>query len=122
MKHCYYSVFGRDYAYKGLLLYQSIKKWDPDFHLYIFYIHEEVKELFEKLRLKDATLISLSEVDPPFSDSAKMDGAATEDIRMAKAGACFYLLKRFPEIDHLVWLDGNSFFTPARSRSSRNGA
>lgn len=117
MKHWYYSIFRKDYAYKGLLLYQSLKKWDSDFHLYICYFQEEVREFYEKLNLKDATLINLKEEEGAARGRAdqgaepnRNDHAVPDTPREAKNAACLHLLKRYPEITHLVWLDGDTFF------------
>lgn len=112
MKHFYCSILSKDYSFKGLLLYQSLEKFDPDFHFFMFFLHEEVKSLYEKMNLKNATLISLAEVEQYDQDLLKVKDYRSdkEYIWTAKASVCLYLLERFAEVDHLVWLDGDTYF------------
>ena len=59
MKHFYCSSFSKGYAYKGLLLYESLLKWDKDFHFFFICLHPEVEELYKKMDLNKATIIPL---------------------------------------------------------------
>jgi hypothetical protein len=112
VKHYYCSTFSKDYAYKGLLLYNSIEQHDKDFNFFMICLHEEAKNLFEKMNLANAIIISLEEVEKEDKEllSVKSSRNDKEYIWTSKASVCLYLLNHFQEIDHIVWLDGDTFF------------
>jgi hypothetical protein len=110
--HYYCSTFSKGYAYKGLLLYNSLLRWDRDFHFFMICLHDEVKNLFERMNLKNATIISLSAVEKedPQLQAAKKTRNDQEYAWTSKASVMLYLLNNFRDIDHIVWLDGDTFF------------
>ncbi|PKM83380.1 MAG: hypothetical protein CVU89_01105 [Firmicutes bacterium HGW-Firmicutes-14] len=112
MTHYYCSTFSKSYAYKGLLLYQSLLRWDKDFHFFIFCLHDEVKELYEQMNLINATIIPLSAVELEDSQLQEVKAARSdkEYIWTSKASVILYTLNHFQHIDHIVWLDGDTFF------------
>jgi hypothetical protein len=112
VKHYYCSTFSRDYAYKGLLLYNSIEEHDKDFEFFMICLHEDAKEIFEKMNLDHATIIGMDEIEKEDSEllSVKDTRNDKEYIWTSKASICLYLFNHFAEIDHIVWLDGDTFF------------
>lgn len=112
LKHFYCSTFSKEYAYKGLLLYNSIERHDRDFHFFMICIHDEVKRLFEKMNLAHATIISIEDIENGDKEllTVKDSRNIKEYIWTTKASACLYLFNHFSEIDHIVWLDGDTFF------------
>ncbi|MDP4181195.1 MAG: hypothetical protein Q8942_08905 [Bacillota bacterium] len=112
MKHYYCSTFSKDYVYKGLLLYNSLERFDKDFHFFIICLHEEVKSLLEKISLKNATIITLDDIEKDDAELLliKESRSDKEYAWTSKASACLYILKRYTEVDHIVWLDGDTFF------------
>lgn len=112
MTHYFCSTFSREYVYKGLLLYQSLLRWDDDFHFFMVCLHDEAKELLERMSLEKATILSLSEVefkDAPLAGVKKLR-SDKEYIWSSKASVMLYILESFPHIDHVVWLDGDTCF------------
>ncbi|WP_099362899.1 glycosyltransferase [Fredinandcohnia onubensis] len=112
MKHYYCSTFSKDYTYKGLLLYHSLEKHDKDFEFFMICLHEEAKALFEKMNLPHATIISMEEIEKDDKEllSVKNSRNDKEYIWSSKASICLYLFKHFSEINHIVWLDGDTLF------------
>lgn len=112
MTHYYCSTFSKEYAYKGLLLYQSLRRWDKDFHFFFVCLHDEVMELFSRMDLKNATLISLSTVEQEDRQlmDARKDRNNQEYSWTAKASVLLYILNHYTHIDHIVWLDGDTYF------------
>lgn len=108
----YYSIISRDYVNKGLLLYNSLKRWDEGFHFYMICLQDEVKELLQKMNLNNATLISLSDIEKEDVEllQVKKSRSDKEYAWTAKASACLYILKYFNEVDRIVWLDGDTYF------------
>ena len=112
MTHYYCSIFSKDYAYKGLLLYESLKKWDKDFHFFMICLHDEAVKLYEKMNLKNATIISLAAVEreDPQLLAVKNTRSDKEYIWTSKASVMLYILKNFQYTGHIVWLDGDTYF------------
>lgn len=112
MTHYYCSTFSKSYAYKGLLLYQSLVHWDKDFHFFIYCLQDEVKELYEQMNLENATIIPLSAIELEDSQlqEIKETRSDKEYIWTSKAAVMLYTLNHFQHADHIVWLDGDTFF------------
>lgn len=112
MRHFYCSSFSKAYAYKGLLLYESLERWDKDFHFFMICLQPEVEELIAKMRLKNATIISLSAIEGQDKELLKVKGGRNEKeyAWTIKASIMLYLFDNFPGIDHIVWLDGDTCF------------
>jgi hypothetical protein len=112
MTHYYCSTFSNDYAYRGLLLYNSLLRVNQDFHLFMFCLHDEVKGLYEQMNLKNATIISLSDVEKEDNQLAAVKKTRNdkEYCWTSKASIMLFVFKHFPYADHIVWLDGDTFF------------
>ncbi len=112
MTHYYCSTFSKDYAYKGLLLYNSLLRWDNDFHFFMICLHDEVKELYEQMNLKYATILTLSAVEREDRrlQVAKETRSDKEYVWTSKASVMLFILKHFQHTDHIIWLDGDTFF------------
>ncbi len=112
MTHYYCSTISNSYAYRGLLLYNSLLRWDKNFHFFMICLHSEVKELYEQMNLKNATLIPLSAVEREDHEllAVKETRNKQEYAWTSKASVLLYILDNFKETDHIVWLDGDTFF------------
>lgn len=114
MRHYYCSFVCKDFVYKGLLLYHSLSRCDADFHIYIVCLHNEVKELLQKMRLEKATLIPLPDVEKEEKEPLQVK-ASCDDREYPldlKASACLYILNHFAEVDRIIWLaEGTYFFS-----------
>lgn len=112
MRHYYCSTFSRDYVYKGLLLYYSMERWDKDFHYFIICLHDDVKNLLEKMDLPHATLITLKEIEEYDREllQVKSTRSDKEYAWTSKASVCLYILRNYEEADHITWLDGDTLF------------
>ncbi|SES72535.1 Glycosyl transferase family 8 [Natronincola peptidivorans] len=112
MKHYYCSTFSKDYIYRGILLYNSLLKYDKNFHFFIICLHDEVKELIKKMNLEKATAIALSDIEQEDKDLLKVKKTRNdkEYIWTSKASVMLYLLNKFKALEHIVWLDGDTIF------------
>ncbi len=112
MTHYYCSTFSKGYAYRGLLLYNSLLRWDKDFHFFMVCLNDEVKKLFEQMNLKNATIISMSAVESedPQLPAVKEMRNEQEYAWTSKASVMLHILSNFEHIDHIVWLDGDTLF------------
>lgn len=112
MKHYYTAVYSKDYAYKGVVLYNSLLTWDNDFELFLVCLHDEVKNLYEIMNMNKATIISIDDVEryDPGLKRAKSTRNEKEYAWTVKASIMLYVLDHFEDTDHIVWLDGDSQF------------
>lgn len=112
MTHYYCSTFSKSYAYRGLLLYTSLLRCDKDFHFYLICLDDEVLKLYTQMNLKNATLIPMSDVENEDEQLLAVKGTRNEQeyAWTSKGSVMLYILNHFSEIDHILWLDGDTFF------------
>lgn len=112
MKHYYYSIYRKDYLYKGIVLYESMKKHDGDFKFFLICMEEESVELLKKLKLIDLIPISIKEIEEYDKRIPELKGQRGEKtyIWTAKASVPLYLFDRYKDMDHVIWLDGDTEF------------
>jgi len=112
MRHFYTAVFSKEYAYKGIILYNSLLKWDKDFVFFMVCLDDVVKTLLKKMKLKNVTLISINDVEAADSDLkiVKQHRNDKEYAWTVKASIMLFIFNDFRETDHIVWLDGDSQF------------
>ncbi len=112
MTHYYCSTFSKGYAYRGLLLYDSLLRCDKDFHFFMICLDDEVIDLYGKMDLNNATLILMSAVEgeDPELAAVKARRNQQEYAWTSKASVMLYILNHFHDADHIVWLDGDTYF------------
>jgi hypothetical protein len=112
LTHYYCTTYSKDYIYKGLVLYNSLQKYDKDFHFFIICAQDEVKYLLEKMELSNVTLISMKDVENDDWELANIKSTRNdkEYIWTSKASILLYLLNHFSKLDHIIWLDGDTAF------------
>ena len=55
--YSYCTLFDSNYLTRGLAMYESLKKYSDNFHLYIFSFDDKSHELLKKLNLEFVTVI-----------------------------------------------------------------
>jgi hypothetical protein len=112
LTHYYCTTYSKDYIYKGLVLYHSLQKYDKDFHFFIICAQDEVKDLLEKMELSNVTLINIKDIENEDRELANIKSTRNEKeyIWTSKASIMLYLLNHFTELDHIIWLDGDTAF------------
>lgn len=112
MKHYYCSNFSKEYMYMGLLLYNSMLKWDKDFHFYMICLDDDAKRVLDKMNLQHATPIALSEIEKYDKELIQIKDTRTikEYAWTMKPSIILYLLEQYKDIDHMVWIDGDTMF------------
>ncbi|MDD4834070.1 MAG: hypothetical protein PHC44_04980 [Lutispora sp.] len=110
--HNYCSIISKEYIQKGLLLYNSLEKHDQNFCLYFICLDEEVKSLLEIMKLEKSIILTIGQIenDDPKLANIKATRSKKEYAWTSKASIFLYLFKNYPEIDHILWLDGDIVF------------
>ena len=110
--HNYYSAFSKEYLHKGLVLYQSMKKHDKDFTFFFICLDDGTKLLMDELNYDRLIAIDIKDLERYDKEVAEVR-SKREDKTYAwliKAAAPFYIFDLYPELEHLLWVDGDTEF------------
>jgi len=104
------TLFDKNYLYKGLALYNSLKRHSGDFKLFILCMDDITYNLLHKMTLEDVELISLKE----FEDSALLQAKTTrtwaEYCWTCTASLMMFLFKNYPALEMITYLDADLYF------------
>jgi len=103
------TLFDKNYLYKGLALYNSLKVHCPDFKLWILCMDNETLELIQKLNLDSIQTISLSEFETKDLLRVKSERNRAEYSWTCTANLCRYLLTN-KKVDAVTYLDADLMF------------
>ncbi|HYE09517.1 MAG TPA: hypothetical protein VEF53_05010 [Patescibacteria group bacterium] len=112
MTHYYCTVLSKGYIHRGLILYNSLKKYDPNFHFYFVCLDDEVKSLLKRMALDSVTLITMNQIEAQdqLLTAIKAKRNDKEYIWSVKASVFLYLFRNYTKLDHILWLDGDTEF------------
>ena len=109
MLYNYCTLFDSFYLTRGLALYESLKRYANNFHLYIFAFDRKAFEILEKLALKNVTVISLAE----FEDDKLLEIKATRNQReycwTCTPSTIKYCIENFM-LDNCTYIDADLYF------------
>ena len=110
--HYYCTIVSKDYLHKGLVLYDSIKKYDMDFKMFFICMQDEVKDLLEKILQEKAVFIHIKAVEGQDRKLASVKAGRNEKeyAWTSKASIFLYLFNNYSELDHILWLDSDIIF------------
>lgn len=115
MKYHFCTCFDNNYLLYGYTLYQSLLNTGADFVLYIVCLDTAVYDNLKKLSLSHVELIPLAEIeesDPEFASTAETRNRI-EYIFTLSPVMPLYILKKYPAIDILTYLDADLYFFTA---------
>ena len=108
------TCFDRNYCLYGATLLRSLRKrlTEGNFTLYVVALDDAVCDLLERLKAPEIEVVRLREIeaaDPEFA-SCRMNRSRVEYYFTLSPVLALYLLKRFPEIEILNYLDSDLYF------------
>ena len=103
------TLFNSNYAARGLLMYESLKKTCTDFHLYIFAFDDELYRYLKERHLSYATIISLAEFEDERLLKVKQERSARAYCWTCESLTIRYCLNRY-DIDHCTYIDADMYF------------
>lgn len=109
MKLIFCTLFDSNYLSRGLAMYESLKNYCADFHLYIFSFDEKCFQVLEKMNLQHVTLISLNKFEDEKLLEIKTTRTRTEYCWTCTSSTVLYVLKNF-SVDHCTYLDADLYF------------
>lgn len=106
MKHYYYTICSSASLYKGLVLYETMKENDLDFKFYLVCLDDISVDLVKRLNPIDMIPIRASEIRKCIENTTLTAAMPEKGYSLKdKADTALFLFQKYPELDHLLWLD-----------------
>lgn len=102
-------ISGKEYIFKVLALYESIKKYTDEFHLFVCCIDEVTYSIFSKLTLENMILVRVEDLEDNRLKKVKETRQTNEYCWTLKAPLMEYLLESY-SLPSIVYVDGDLFF------------
>lgn len=108
----YCTYFDRNYLYKGLALYNSLRQHSPEFILHILCLDGATRGLLSEMKLPNVRLISQDEFERGDErlQQEKQSRSLVEYYWTCTPSLPLYLFAHNPEIDLVTYLDADLFF------------
>lgn len=100
----------KNYAFKILALYSSVRKNYSRFNLWVLCMDEETYTLLKKMKLENVKLITLSQFEDKKLLSVKDSRSLGEYCWTCTPSLMLYLFRRFKSIKELTYLDADLYF------------
>lgn len=106
------TYFDINYLPRAMAMYNSLLLHCEEFHLYMLCFDDESVESIESLNLKHATVIPSNtfESGDERLSSTKKDRTRLEYYYTCGPSLPLYILKNFPDVDMITYLDADLFF------------
>lgn len=105
----YCTLFDSNYIMRGLAMYNSLKKYSKDFHLYIFAFDDNCHNKLRELKLENVTVISLNEFEDEELLEVKPTRTAGEYCWTSTPSTILYCIERY-ELEFCTYLDADLYF------------
>jgi len=109
MMYNYCTLFDSNYLTRGLAMYETLKKYSDNFHLYIFAFDNRSYELLKKLDLEFATVISLKEFEDEELLKIKDSRSAGEYCWTCTPSTIKYSIETY-DLVSCTYLDADLYF------------
>ncbi len=109
MKRNYCTLFDINYLSRGIAMYNSLKQWSNDFHLYIFAFDDKSLQILREECLEHTTVISLNEFEDEKLLAVKPSRNRAEYCWTCTSSTIIYCINKF-HLDSCTYLDADLFF------------
>lgn len=103
------TLFDSNYLTRGLALYNSLIRREPDARLFVFAFDESCAKVLKELKLKNVTVITLQEFEDKELLEVKPTRSKAEYCWTCTPSIILYCLKNFP-ITNCTYVDADMFF------------
>lgn len=107
--HSYCTLFDSVYLSRGLAMYESLREYTSDFHLYIFAFDDLSYHILKILSLQNVTVISLTEFETPELKELKKERSKAEYCWTCTPSVISFVLENYHSAD-CTYLDSDLFF------------
>jgi hypothetical protein len=111
MSHNFCTLFDRNYLYKGLALYNSLKNnCFKEFTLWILCMDHATHDLLKRMNLPSVRLISLEEFESPELLKVKKERTSAEYSWTCASNFIWFLLQENKSLETMIYLDADIYF------------
>ncbi len=103
------TLFNSNYLAKGLVMYDSLRKFSPSFHLYIFAFDDISNSILSNFKLEYVTIITLAEFEDNDLLKVKPTRTVAEYCWTCTSSTILYCLKNY-KIEDCTYIDADLFF------------
>lgn len=110
MTEHYVTLFDNLFLPQGLALYESMKRWAPEFKLWILCVDEKCHQILDLLQLEDVNLLKLSEWETPELLNVKSGRTRGEYCWTLTPFAPAFVFLSDTEITRVTYVDADLWF------------
>jgi len=103
------TLFDSYYLSSGIALYESLKKYNANFHLYIYPFDKRCEKILRKMSLENATIIPQEEFENKRLLNVKKDRTIGEYCWTCTPSTIKYTIEKF-DLDNCTYLDADLYF------------
>lgn len=103
------TLFDSNYLSRGVALYRSLEEQTANFHLYILAFDDRCADVLRKLKLSNATVITLSEFEDEDLKRVKKERTRGEYCWTSTSSLILYCIRTF-KLSHCTYLDADMYF------------
>lgn len=104
------TVLSCTYLYKGLCMYQTLKRHCSNFKLFILCADDECYRIFQDMKLADIELLRVEQIENVSIREAKNNRSYLEFCWTLKPVALYYVMKNYRNADYYAHLDADLYF------------
>lgn len=105
----YCTLFDSNYLTRGLAMYESLKKYSSNFHLFIFAFDSQSYQLLKKINLSSTTIISLDEFEDEELLEVKKSRSKLEYCWTCTPSIIKFSIEKF-KLKSCTYLDADIYF------------
>lgn len=109
MKLNFCTLFDSNYLARGLVLYRSLEKHCPDFHLYVFAFDKKAEDYLRSENLPHLTVIGLPEFEDAELLAIKSTRSAAEYCWTCTPSTILFAIKKY-NLENCTYLDADMLF------------
>lgn len=109
MAYSYCTLFDKNYLDKGLVLIESLRKYNTDSNIYVLAMDEKCYEILNAVNTYKVILVHLSDFETPELRDAKKNRSRGEYCWTCAAHFIYYVLMKNKE-EYCTYLDADMYF------------
>ncbi len=106
------TLFNKNYIYQAHCLFLSLQKHQKEFKLFCFCADDESMEYFKNINSPSLEVLGFQQLEDslPLLQTARQNRSMIEYFFTCTPAICLYVMKHYPGVDEIVYLDADLFF------------